>query len=69
MFANAMNPEPTTAVHLRVIVVAIPSDLLLRVDEMVLAAKARGEPWGRSEMLTRALEAYLGNDPHFRPVG
>lgn len=58
-----MYREPVSINGLRTIEVAIPAELLLRVNEQVLSAKARGEPWGRSELVVRALAAYLQEPP------
>jgi len=58
-----MNRGPVSTSGLRTIEVAIPAELLLQVDEIVLSAKARGEPWGRSELVVHALAVYLQEPP------
>ncbi len=45
--------------ELRVIELALPAKLIAQVDEFVLAARSRGERWGRSELVALAIEEHL----------
>jgi len=61
MFERVME-EPSPTETYRTIEVSLPAELLARLDEMVLRARAFGQPWGRSELLARALAERL--PPH-----